>query len=203
VFTHRVNNPNIVSKPALTAVPIDPILQGRFSPRVFDPEHVLPKEQILALAEAARWAPSASNTQPWNFAFLVRGSEIFDAVVKNGLIGFNQAWAHKASILVVVMSEDNNPDGTPQEPKVTHYNLGLASAHLVFQAESMKLRAHYMTGIMPPEIDAILKVAGFSTFSVIAVGIQAGIETVSEELQTRELSVRDRKDITQIVSHGL
>lgn len=193
----------IVSKPATTQVPISSLLANRFSPRIYDPSKGISHEQKLALAEAARWAPSSSNSQPWNFAFLDHGTELFDQVCEKGLTGFNQSWAPSASLLVVVMRQLARPDGTALEPNVTHYNLGLASAQLVFQAEDLGFKSHYMTGIVPDAIDALLEVAGYKTFSVIAIGRQAELETAASELQEREAAQRERKPLDQIVSHGL
>lgn len=164
-----------------------------------DSTHEVSREQIIALAEAGRWAPSSNNSQPWRFGFFQRGSEMFNAICEKGLTGFNQTWAPDASLMVVVLRDTHKADGSEYEPNVTHYNIGLASSQIVFQAESMGLRAHYMTGIQPLEIDAVLKVEGAKTFSLIAIGVQADLEAGSLEAQEREQLERTRKPLSDIL----
>lgn len=192
-----------VSKPANTIVPISELIANRWSPRVFDKTHTLSHGDVLALAEAARWAPSSNNAQPWKFSLLLRGSAEFEAVSESGLTGFNQSWAPNASLFAVVMAEQVRPDGNPWDKAIAFYNAGLASAQLVFEAESMGLKAHYMGGIVHDEIAAILGVSGVWVVNVIAVGKQGDASAVPEELQQRERAPRERKALEEIVLHGL
>lgn len=192
-----------VSKPANTIVPISELIANRWSPRVFDKAHTLSHGDVLALAEAARWAPSSNNAQPWKFSLLLRGSAEFEAVSESGLTGFNQSWAPNASLFAVVMADQVRPDGNPWDKAIAFYNAGLASAQLVFEAESMGLKAHYMGGIVHDEIAAILGVSGVWVVNVIAVGKQGDPSAASEELQQRERAPRERKALEEIVLHGL
>lgn len=196
-------NKEIVSKPATTIVPISDLIANRWSPRVFDKDHTLSHGDLLALAEAARWSPSSNNAQPWKFSFLVRGSKEFEAVASAGLTGFNQTWAPNASMFAVVMAEQVRPDGNPWDKAIAFYNAGLASAQVVYQAESMGLRAHYMGGIVHDEIQAILGASGVWVVNVIAIGKQGDAASVSEELQKREHAPRERKPLEEIILHGL
>ncbi|MFY1632794.1 nitroreductase family protein [Solwaraspora sp. WMMB335] len=98
-------------KTATTSQPLHQLLAQRWSPRGFDPEHRLTDRQVAALLEAARWAPSASNTQPWRFAVAPRGSAEHDAVLA-ALSAGNQGWAHAASALLVVAAQTTAGDGT-------------------------------------------------------------------------------------------
>lgn len=196
VLTYTVS---IISKPAITSVPISAVLANRFSPRILDNSHEVTREQVLALAEAARWAPSSNNSQPWRLGFFKRGSAEFKAICEKGLTGFNQTWAPNSSLLVVVMKETHRPDGTEFEPNGLHYNLGLASSQIVFEAETLGLRAHYMTGINASEIDQILGVDGAKTFSLISIGVQADLAKGSAEAQEREQLPRERKPLAQIL----
>ena len=193
----------IISKPAETIVPISDIIANRWSPRVFDASYELTHGDVLALGEAARWAPSSNNAQPWKFAILLRGTPTFESVSSTGLTGFNQTWAPNASAYVVVLADKTRPDGKEWDKAVVFYNAGLASAQIVYQAESMGLKSHYMGGIVHDEIEATLEVKDSWVVNVIAIGKQGDASSVSEELQARESATRERKPLEEIIIHGL
>lgn len=140
-----------------------------------------------------RWAPSSMNQQPWQVVFLTRGDELFNQVSEKGLTGFNQTWAPTASLYAVVLGKQTE-QGKDRNQAATYYDLGLASMQLVIQAESMGLRSHFMGGILPDEIAHILNVTDHWVVCVIAIGKQGSIDGASEELTTRELAERSRKD---------
>ncbi|MFM2019680.1 MAG: hypothetical protein RL718_261 [Actinomycetota bacterium] len=196
-------NQEIISKPAETIVSISDLVAHRWSPRVFDAAHELSHGDVLALGEAARWAPSSNNAQPWKFSILRRSTAEFDAISSSGLTGFNQSWAPHASAYVVVMADQVRPDGKEWDKAIAFYNAGLASAQIVFEAESMGLKSHYMGGIIHDEIAEILGVSGVWIVNVIAIGRQGDVSEVSEELQQRERSARERKPLEDIIIHGL
>ena len=129
--------------------PIDPLFLERWSPRAFDGSD-LPDEDLLAIFEAARWAPSAFNSQPWHFLYAKRGDANW-ARFLSLLIPWNQSWAHSASVLVYIVS-DSLPftDKTTREPapSTTHgFDAGAAWACLALQATRMGYLAHGMSGI--------------------------------------------------------
>ncbi len=192
-----------IQKPAVTSIPISAILQNRWSPRVFDESHVVTDGDVMALAEAARWAPSSNNSQPWKFAFLKRGTEEFNQISQTGLTGFNQTWAPKASLYVVVLADQKRPDGSDWDKAIAFYNAGLASAQIVIQAESMGLRAHYMGGIVHEKILEILEVADSWAANILAIGLQGSHGAPSADLQARETAPRERKPLEEIVVLGL
>ena len=196
-------NHEFISKPAETIVPISDLISQRWSPRVFDSSHDLSHGDVLALGEAARWAPSSNNAQPWKFSILRREAPEFELVSTGGLTGFNQSWAPHASAYVVVMADQIRPDGKEWDKAIAFYNAGLASAQIVFEAESMGLKGHYMGGILHDEIEAALGVAGVWIVNVIAIGRQGDVSEVSDELQQRERSARERKPLEDIILHGL
>lgn len=192
-----------ISKPAETIVPISPLIAHRWSPRVFDPAHELSHGDVLALAEAARWAPSSNNAQPWKLSILTRGSDEFAAISSEGLTGFNQSWAPNASAYVVVMADQVRPDGNPWDKAIAYYNAGLMSAQVVFESESMGLKSHYMGGIVHDEIERTLGVSGVWIVNVIAIGRQGDLASAPPELQEREQAPRARKELAEIILHGL
>ncbi len=192
-----------MSKPASTIVPVSDLIANRWSPRIFDPSHALTHGDVLALAEAGRWAPSSNNAQPWKFSILLRGSAEFDAISNSGLTGFNQSWAPTASAYVVIMADKVRPDGNEWDKAIVYYNAGLASAQIVFEAEAMGLKAHYMGGIVHDEIERILGIEGSWIVNVIAIGKQGDVAAASPELQEREQAPRTRKSLEEIILHGL
>ncbi|NBU23829.1 MAG: oxidoreductase [Actinobacteria bacterium] len=194
---------NAISKPAQTIVPISSLIANRWSPRVFDITHELTHGDVLALAEAARWAPSSNNAQPWKFSILLRGSDEFETISQSGLTGFNQSWAPSSSAYVVVMADRLRPDGNEWDKGTVFYNAGLASAQVVFESEAMGLKAHYMGGIVHDEVQKVLGVDGVWIVNILAIGKQGDISSAPSELQERELAERSRKELSEIIVHGL
>jgi nitroreductase len=184
-------------------MPISPILESRWSPRVFDESHQVTDGDVMALAEAARWAPSSNNFQPWKFAFLKRGSKEFEAISEAGLTGFNQTWAPKASLMAVVLADQKRPDGSDWDKSIAFYNAGLASAQIVFQAEHMGLKAHYMGGIVHEKVLEIVGAKDVWAVNILAIGRQGSHLDAPADLQARETANRERKSLAEIVVLGL
>jgi nitroreductase len=101
------------------------------------------------------------------------------------------------------MADQVRPDGKDWDRAVAFYNAGLASAQIVFEAESMGLKSHYMGGIVHDQIEEVLGLNGVWVVNVITIGKQGDVSAVSEELQLREKSARDRKPLEEIILHGL
>ena len=134
---------------------------------------------------------------------MLRGTKEFEAVSSAGLTGFNKSWAPNASVYVVVMAEKIKPDGKEWDKGTAFYNAGLASAQIVFEAESMGLKSHYMGGIVHDEIEAILGAEGVWVVNVLAIGKQGDVSSASTELQERETAARTRRPLEEIILHGL
>lgn len=117
---------------------LHPLLAGRWSPTTFDPDHKLRHVEVEVLLEAARWAPSAGNSQPWAFIIGCRGDDVHARLVGH-LAGSSAAWAPTASLLVANLSHRyvEGTDWTYSE--FAHYDLGQAVAHLTFQARALGL----------------------------------------------------------------
>ena len=113
---------------AQTAVEIHEVLANRRSPRSLDATAVLANENLVAILEAARWAPSASNGQPWRFFIGHRGDEVFNQIL-DSLVSFNQGWAHRSSALILVAGVHAREDGTPNRGFL--YDCGLADLLLI------------------------------------------------------------------------
>ena len=190
-----------MKKTAVTAAPIMPVLADRWSPRSFDEAHTLEAHDLLSILEAARWAPSANNGQPWRFSVAHRGSELFNKLVAEGLTGFNQAWAPRASALIVVSVQNKTADGAPH--RSSRYDAGLAVANLTIQAQELGLHSHQMGGIVHDSVREILELGeDLDPVIAIAVGKVAPAEKLEGPAYEREITPRARLTLDEIVLHG-
>lgn len=187
----------LLDRTASTSVPVLDILARRWSPRAFDADTPIDEDKLAAALEAARWSPSASNTQPWRFIVARRGSDLHTKI-DEALMGFNREWAGTAQVLIVALSEDTDAEGNPRP--WAQYDLGQAVAHLSVQAHADGLFVHQMGGI---ERDALRVLPGvedrFTPTSVIALGELGDPSTLSEKLQEREFSPRTRRSLAETV----
>ena len=190
-----------MNKTAITAAPILPVLAERWSPRSYNTEYVLTQHELLSVLEAARWAPSANNAQPWRFSVLNRGEELFQQVAAEGLSGFNQAWAPNASTLVVVSIKTLTADG--KENRSAPYDAGLAVANLVTQSHELGLHAHQIGGFVPEAVTSILGLADdLRPIVVVAIGKVAPADQLQGPAYEREIQPRTRLELDEIVLHG-
>jgi len=189
-----------VRKPAVTSVPIATLMAERWSPRAYDSSASVTDEQVRALLEAARWAPSFGNTQPARYLVGVRGTPAFDGILAT-LNSGNRAWAHRASLLLIGVMVTTNEKG---EVPYAEYGLGLASENLVLQAVELGLIAHQMAGFSPDAVraafslpdDAVPKVA-------IAVGSAASADVLEEDWRIeREKADRMRLPLEEFAFTG-
>ena len=189
-----------MSKIAITAAPIAPSLAERWSPRSFDAQHEVSQHELTSMLEAARWAPSANNGQPWRYSVAVRGSELHNKVVE-GLTGFNQGWAPSASALIVCSVKKFESNGGPY--KSAHYDLGLSVAMMTIQAQELGLHTHQMGGILHSKLHESLELADdLEVVIVIAVGKVAPAEKLEGPAYEREIQPRTRLTLDEIVLDG-
>ena len=147
---------------------------------------------LASALEAARWAPSASNTQPWRFVVARRGSAAHETITRS-LMGFNQTWATDAAALVVFAAAASL-DGKPLPWAA--YDTGQAAAHFTVQAHASGLHTHQMGGF---DRDAIAVAFDFgddlAAVTIMAVGALGDIDAAPEALRERELTPRTRRPI--------
>lgn len=183
-----------------TVTPISDIHATRWSPRSFDATAELTREAVTASLEAARWAPSANNVQPWRFVVGFRGDDTFATIAAN-LMSFNALWAPQSSALIVNIAHTTDAEG--KENAYALYDLGQAVAHFTLQASHDGLFTHQMAGINRDELAAAFNVpAGFSVISVTAVGALGAPDALPEALAAREVAPRTRIELDEIVSYG-
>jgi nitroreductase len=183
--------------------PVDPMFLDRWSPRAFTGA-IIQEAELLTLLDAAHWAPSSANNQPWRFIYALKGSEHWEKFVSL-LNESNQEWAKNASALIFVVSRSfNGARGTSEErPSYTHsFDAGTAWGYLAIQARISGFYAHGMGGIKHDEIKEKLDVPdGYRVEAGIAVGRIADKSVLSERNQEREFPSQ-RKPLSEIASNG-
>jgi len=186
---------------AETSVPVNEIIATRRSPRSFDEGAVISNEDLVGILEAARWAPSASNGQPWRFFVGKRGDELFNQIMSS-LVPFNQSWAARASALLLVAAKTVKSDGTIHADY--QFDCGLAVGQLVIETHHRGLIAHQMTGFDKAIAQEQLSLAAeLVPVVVIAIGKQDAPEKLSGQLLEREQAKRERLSLAEIVVKGL
>jgi len=184
-------------KTASTAVSVHPLLAERWSPRGFDRAHEIGDEALTALLEAARWAPSAGNSQPWRFLVTRRGEPAHDRLFA-ALAPGNQAWAGAASALILVAARTADDGGRPQPWAL--YDTGQAVAALVTQAQADGLAVHQMGGFDTDAVRAGFGLAdGLTPVVVLAVGRQDSAAGLPEPLAAREAAPRTRHPVSDLL----
>ncbi|MFE5791028.1 nitroreductase family protein [Streptomyces sp. NPDC056503] len=149
---------------------LHPLLAGRFSPYRFDPAGGVDDHALRLLLEAARWAPSAGNSQPWGF-FTARPGEPEHARVVPHLAPGSARWAVDAGLLVVTLARRHVDDTELLYSEFADYDLGQAVAHMTVQAQAMGLSAHQFRAFdlegLTEELDPA---PGWAVVSMVALG---------------------------------
>src|SRR3989344_2665269 len=179
--------------------PIIPLILNRWSPRAMSGEG-MSEEELMPLFEAARWAPSSFNSQPWRFIYAKRNTEDWN-VLFNLMGEFNQSWAKNASVLVVVISRkffEHN-----EKPSRTHsFTTGSAWQNLALEASSRGLVAHGMEGFDYEKARKDLEVPDdYDIAAMIAIGKKGKKDFLPEELQKIE-TPSNRKPLKDIIMEG-
>ena len=190
-------NPRIADHPA------NRIFLDRWSPRAFTGE-AMPQSVLFTLFEAARWAPSSYNSQPWRFLYATRDSAHWDKFL-GLLIEFNQSWAKTASALVFVISETTMvmPGKDARVPSHSHsFDAGAAWAYLALQASMLGWCAHGMVGLDFDRARSTLHVPEDCRIeAAVAIGKQGPKTMLPEMLQAREFP-SPRKPVAEIALEG-
>ncbi|HUC88606.1 MAG TPA: nitroreductase family protein [Candidatus Paceibacterota bacterium] len=181
-----------------TQYDIDDVFLNRYSPRAMSGEPVSQLE-IMTLLEAARWAPSASNIQPWRFLYAIRGTADFDLFLSFLMEG-NQIWCKNAGAFIIVLSKKNTDDG---KPNGTHsFDAGSAWENLALQGANMKLVVHGMAGYNAEPLKKELSIKDeYNVELMIAIGKPGKIEDLPEYLRERE-QPSQRKGLEEIAFEG-
>lgn len=190
-----------MKKKANSSVDLHPIISERWSPRSFDGNAEISVPDLTALLEAARWAPSSNNSQPWRFVIARRGDQHFAQLVDT-MAGFNKMWAPKASALIFVLANTVNKDGTPRIAAL--YDAGLAASLLTVEAHHRGLAVHQIGGFDHDQAKAAFNLSEELTpIVILAVGKQAPAEALDDAtLLEREVADRVRVPLEELVVGG-
>lgn len=186
-------------KRASTTHPVHPLIRGRFSARAFA-DAPFTHEVMLTLLEAAAWAPSSMNEQPWRYRYALRGTPAFDRLWECLRPG-NQPWTRNAAALVVcsgikVLDRDGSPN------TAWEHDVGLSNANLLTQAVSMGIYGHLMGGIDRGRTEALLGLdpAHEGIVCLLALGYLGTADQLGEPFRTRELTPRTRRPLAELVT---
>ncbi|RPJ38487.1 MAG: nitroreductase [Planctomycetaceae bacterium] len=187
-----------MEKPAATTYPIEELLKRRWSPRAFADRPVEP-ERLLSLWEAARWAASTANQQPWYFIVATKHDAVEYARLLSCLRENNQQWASQAPVLMVSVAKLTF-DANGQPNRHAFHDVGLAVANLILQATALGLGVHQMAGFYSDRVRELYEVPeGFEPVAGIVLGYPGDPATLSEDLRNRELAPRTRKPLEAFV----
>ncbi|MBN1914494.1 MAG: nitroreductase family protein [Parachlamydiales bacterium] len=163
--------------------PIDDRILHRWSPRSFTQEPIS-DEQLFSLFEAAKWAPSSYNNQPWRFIYAKKNTPFWNDFLSL-LIDFNKEWAQKAAALIVIISKKTFDNGNFS--KTHSFDTGAAWQNLALQAGSLGFVAHGMEGFDYEKAKTKLRIPDeFQVEAMVAIGKQGPKEQLSVALQKRE-----------------
>ena len=188
-----------MQKPAITSVAIQETIANRWSPRAFDASKSVSQEQVIALLEAARWAPSCFGDEPWRFIVWNKGTnesawqQAFDCLAPS-----NQTWVKAAPVLMLVCA--NTLFGHNQTPnRWGQYDTGAAAENLCLQASSMGLVVHQMGGFNADKARETFTIPDqYTPMAMLAVGYEGDANNLPDELKARELAERKRKPLGEL-----
>jgi nitroreductase len=180
---------------------VEKLLLERWSPRAFDGSE-MPQEDLEVILEAAGWAPSAYNVQPWTFLYARRGDANWDLLMAQ-LIEFNQSWAKDASALVYIVSDKFMRSDKGNTENHSHsFDAGAAWALAALQAQAMGYHTHGMTGLKFGEAEKALRIPEDHRLeAAFVIGKAAGKEILPDFLQEREVP-STRKPISETMRAG-
>jgi nitroreductase len=190
-------------KPAPVAHTVnDPDIRRRWSPRAFA-DRPVEREKILSLLEAARWAPSCFNEQPWRY-LVFDGSDQEAMEKARACLVEGNAWALKAPVLMISIARDNFTRN--EEPNRTaQHDVGLASENLVLEAVAQGLVAHQMAGFNAAQARSEFNIPeDYTVLAMIAVGYpyRGSLDELSEKARLSELAPRQRRPLSEIAFAG-
>jgi nitroreductase len=189
-----------MENPTQNQFPVYPLIRMRWSPRAFG-EKPVEKERLQSLFEAARWAPSSMNEQPWRFIVGQKGDKTWEKI-HNSLVEFNQNWATQAPVLIVNLGKKTFTY-KGRENVTYQYDTGQAVAFMVIEAVNQGLVAHQMGGFHAEKLIELFEIPeDFKPISVTAIGYQGDPGTLSADLYKSEFRERERRSLAEQVFSG-
>ncbi|MDO9169729.1 MAG: nitroreductase family protein [Methylobacter sp.] len=185
-------------KQAITRVKIHDIIQARWSPRAFDSDRPVSHDDLLSLLEAARWAPSCFNDQPWRFVVCDKATDetgwqhAFSILAEK-----NRRWAKNAPVLMLAVAMENfNHNGQPN--RWAMYDTGAASGSMCLQATALGLCVHQMGGFDAEKAHEVFNLPDdCKPMAMMAVGYQAEVNMLDDDFKEAELAARSRAALNE------
>lgn len=188
-----------MTKTATTDHPVLALIAERWSPRAFS-ERTISGSDLRSLFEAARWAASCYNAQPWRFVYAHRDEPAFDTLLQC-INERNGSWARNAAVLLIAVAKTTHEDGSPNGH--AEHDLGQAMALMSIEATARGISIHQMAGFYPDKARDLLGVPdGFVPKTAAALGYLGDPEILSDSQRERELAPRARKPLSEIVFKG-
>lgn len=190
-----------MDKPADSQFPIHELLRKRWSPRAFSDRRVEP-EKLLRILEAARWAASCFNEQPWSFIVATKEEAADHVRLLDCLTERNRSWAGRAPVLMLSIANIQFENSGKPNRHALH-DVGLAVGNLIVQAADLDLYTHQMAGFQMDRARKTFEIpTGQEPVAVIAVGYRGDPAELSEEFRARESAPRMRKSLESFVFSG-
>ena len=190
-----------MEKPTITEIPLIESISRRWSPRAFATTPVS-QDRLRQLLEAARWAPSCYNAQPWTFIVGTQDNPETFRKLSKCLVPVNQAWAAKAPVLMLALAELNFAHNGKPNRHAAH-DVGLALGNLLNQATILGLQAHLMAGFSGNTARELFAVPDtHDPVTMLALGYPGDPESLPDTLREKELAPRTRKSLDEIAFGG-
>jgi len=188
---------------AQTSKPIHDLLARRWSPRAFDPNRPVSRDQLKVLLEAGRWAPSCNGDEPWRYLIWDKGRDpagwqkAYDCLSEN-----NKKWVKNVPLLMLSCA-GSNFEATGKPNRWTQHDTGAASVSMALQAGAMGLVIHQMGGWDADKARAAFAIPPeYTPMAMIAVGYQASPDILDEETKAKEMRPRGRKPVVERFYEG-
>jgi len=190
-----------MQKPATTDFPVHDLIRHRWSPRAFANKPVEPAV-LASLFEAARWAPSSSNEQPWAYLVATKDNPEDFAKTLSVLVEFNAAWAKNAPVLALAVSHLKfQSNGNPN--RNAFYDTGAATVLFSLEATARGLYIHQMAGFDPGKAKQVFEIPDdWEAIAAFAIGYPGETDSLPQKLQDREVAPRTRKPLAEFVMSG-
>ncbi len=184
-------------KVASTENPVHKVILERWSARSFS-DKPIEQQELDTIFEAASWAPSSMNEQPWMYVYAVKGTPMFDKMADTLMAG-NQPWAKNAAVLIASLARKNHANNGMTN-KYNWYDTGSANQNLLLQAASIGILGHVMGGFHRAQAEELLDLPEeIELVCFIALGYNAPADDLEEPFRSRELTPRNRNPISAFV----
>ncbi|NVO31360.1 nitroreductase family protein [Hymenobacter lapidiphilus] len=195
-----MSNQTAASRLAATSAPVLDVIRQRWSPRAFANRPV-PEQAVQQLFEAAAWAPSAMNEQPWRYIYAHRADETAFRQLFDCLVPGNQAWARQAPVLMLALTKTAFSNG--QANAAALHDLGMANSHLILEATALGLHGHFMGGFEADKARAAFGLPDdLQPVVMLALGYLGQAEQLEEPFLSREQAPRQRRPVTAFAFQG-